>query len=151
MRRREALYRTGVLAATGGLAALAGCSGGGDADTERTTSASLSREGFDYREGEDGNLVVTVTMTNSGSSEGTGYLYVTATAATPTASEATSDEETVDETDAPVDGDGDGRVASRKSREVSVPAGETLTVEVPFEITYEQFTRAGGIDVDLRT
>jgi len=150
MRRRDALRRSAVLGATGGLAALAGCSGGGDAATEAT--ASLSRESFDYRAADDGTLVVSVTITNSGSTDATGYLYVTVTAATPTPDENASaaNGTAAGETDTPVDGDGDGTVASRQSREVTVAAGETRTVEVPFEFTYEQFTREGGIDVDLR-
>ena len=156
MRRRDALYRSGLLAATGGLAALAGCSGGGD-DAATDSEASLSRESFDYREADDGTLIVEVTITNSGATETTGYLYVTVTAATPTPDEnasagnGTASNETAGGTDTPVDGDDDGTVASRQSREVTVAAGETRTVEVPFEFTYEQFTREGGIDVDLRT
>lgn len=137
MYRRDTLRTCALLGTTGGLGLLAGCSAGGEESTDESEdSEPLSKQNFDYEEGEDGNLVITVTIENSGTAEETGYLYVTATVA-----ESTRGTETDDDIDT---------VASRESREVTVPAGETKTVRVPFEFTYEQFLQKGGIEVDLR-
>lgn len=156
MRRRDTLRKCATLGAAGSLGLLAGCSGGSE-QSESEESASLDVTTFDYREGESGNLVVTVTVENSGDSAGTGRLYVTVIV-----TETTSETDTGNGTDGGDDGDGgdddedggddeDGTVATRKSLEVTVPAGETKTVEIPFEFTVEQFHQGGSIDVDLRT
>ena len=136
MHRRGTLRRCAVLGATGGLSLLAGCSGGGSEEGEDGES-SLSVETFDYREGDSGNLVVTVTVKNPGDAEASGKLYLDVTAA-----ESTTETETEE--------DGDDTTAARESKDVTVPAGETETVEVPFEFTVEQFERDGSLDVDLR-
>ncbi|WP_135825418.1 hypothetical protein [Halorussus ruber] len=142
MRRRDTLRRCAVLGATGGLALLAGCSGGGGGDGgsgggDESAESSLSVETFNYEEGDDGALVVTVSVTNAGDSSASGKLYVTVSAAEPTAKTETTD-------------DGDDTTAARESLDVTVPAGETKTVEVPFEFTVEQFEQDGSLEVDLR-
>ena len=134
MHRRDTLRRCAVLGATGGLSLLAGCSGG-DSEEGENEESSLSVETFDYREGDSGNLVVMVTVKNPGDAEASGKLYLDVTAA-----ESTTETEE----------DGDDTAAARESRDVTVPAGETETVEVPFEFTVEQFERDGSLDVDLR-
>jgi hypothetical protein len=136
MHRRDTLQRCAVLGATGGLTLLAGCSAGDSEDGEDGRS-SLSVETFDYREGDSGNLVVTVTVRNSGDAEASGKLYLDVSAA-----ESTTETETED--------DGDDTIAARESRDVTVAAGETESVEVPFEFTVEQFERDGSLEVDLR-
>jgi hypothetical protein len=141
MRRRDTLRRCAVLGATGGLSLLAGCSGGsggrGGSDEGDSDESSLSVETFDYEEGDDGSLVVTVSVKNAGDAEASGKLYVTVSAAEPTSETETTD-------------DGDDTTAARESLGVTVPAGETETVEVPFEFTVEQFERDGSLEVDLR-
>jgi hypothetical protein len=142
MDRRDILRRCGAVSAAG-LGLLTGCSGGGDDPTDESadeTSASLEVTDFDYHEGDSGTLVVTATVENAGKSEATGHLYVTVTAAATTADPengtATESEETV---------------ASRESREVTVPGGEATNVEIPFELGIEQFERSGTLELDLRT
>jgi hypothetical protein len=147
MNRRDILRKCGAAVAAGGLGLLAGCSGGGETPDDGSgseESASLKTTGFDYEEGDSGNLVITVTIENSGEAEGTGHLYVTVTAAATTT-------ETKDDANENATEDDNGTVASRKSREVTVPAGETKTLEIPFEFTVEQFERRGNLDIDLRT
>jgi hypothetical protein len=147
MRRRDTLRKCATLGAAGSLGLLAGCSGGGEqSESESEESAELSVKTFDYREGDSGNLVVTATVENTGDSEETGHLYVTVTAM-----QTTSENETDGSGDEGDGEDTDETVASRESLEVTVPAGETKTVEVPFEFTVEQFERKGSIKVDLRT
>lgn len=141
MHRRDTLRRGALLGATGGLGLLAGCTGSSE-ETDEKSAASLSVENFDYEEGDSGKLVVTVDVRNSGSSEGSGRLYVTVTAA-----ETTSANESEDGGGS----DGDGTVAARKSREVTVPAGETKTVTLSFDIGYDQFLQKGSLNVDFRT
>jgi hypothetical protein len=136
MHRRGTLRRCAILGATGGLSLLAGCSGGGSEEGEDGGS-SLSVETFDYQEGDSGNLVVTVTVKNPGDAEASGKLYLDVTAAEPTTETETGE-------------DGDDTMAARESKDVTVPAGETETVEVPFEFTVEQFERDGSLEVDLR-
>ncbi|PSQ49159.1 hypothetical protein BRD15_03960 [Halobacteriales archaeon SW_6_65_15] len=146
MNRRDILRKCGAVGTAGGLGLLAGCSGGGESDgrSGAEESASLEVTDFDYHEDDSGELVVTVTIENSGESEGTGHLYVTVTAAATTSeSEGDAEGETTTENAE--------TVASRESREVTVPAGETTTLEIPFEFTVEQFHRRGDLKVDLRT
>ncbi|MFC7080974.1 hypothetical protein [Halorussus caseinilyticus] len=121
---------------------------GGSGDAESGPSADLSKEGFDFREDESGNLVVTVTVKNAGDAEGTGHVYVTVTASEPTTGTETSDNAT-GESETETD-DGDDTVAARESREVTVPAGETKTVTLSFDVAYRQFARGGNIEVDFR-
>ncbi|PSP55735.1 hypothetical protein BRC82_03890 [Halobacteriales archaeon QS_1_67_19] len=141
MRRRDTLRTCGALAAAGGLGLLAGCSGGGE---DPDGSASLAVESFDYREGESGDLVVTVTVANAGEADGTGYLYLTVTAAAESAGNESDSGGSENESD------GDNTVTVRKSREVSVPADGSKTVEIPVDVRYEQFVEKGSIDPDLR-
>ncbi|MFC4449444.1 hypothetical protein [Halorussus aquaticus] len=141
MRRRDILRNGAALGATASVGALAGCAGGGGGESEQ--SAALSKESFDFHEGESGNLVVAVTLKNAGETDGTGNLYVTVTAA----AERTDGNQTEGNRS---DGGDDGTVASRESMEVTVPAGETKTVELAFDISYEQFSRQGSINVDFR-
>ncbi|NEU57421.1 hypothetical protein [Halorussus sp. MSC15.2] len=141
MRRRDILRNCAALGATASVGVLAGCAGGGG-DSESGQSAALSKESFDFREGESGNLVVSVTLKNAGEVEGTGNLYVTVTAAERTDGNQSDGNQS--------DGGDDGTVASRESMEVTVPAGETKTVELAFGISYEQFSREGSINVDFR-
>ena len=133
MRRRDVIRNCAALGATAGLGALAGCTGGDDGSK---SSASLSQTSFDQWESDSGDLVVSVTVENTGTAEGTGDLYVTVTAAEPSSGNGTAE--------------GDGTVASRESRDVTVPAGETKTVEIAFDIPYEQFRQKGSIDIDFR-
>ncbi|NHN57916.1 MULTISPECIES: hypothetical protein [Halorussus] len=133
MRRRDVLRNCAALGAAAGVGSLAGCAGGGD--DESKSAASLSQTSFDRRESESGDLVVTVTIENTGTEAGTGDLYVTVTAAEPSSGNETDD---------------DGTVASRESRDVTVPAGESKTVEIEFDIPYEQFREQGSIDIDFR-
>jgi hypothetical protein len=146
MDRRDILRKCGSTGIAGGLGLLAGCTGGGRPGDGSGSgeSASLEVTNFDYEAGDSGKLVVTVTIENSGESAGTGHLYVTVTAA-----EATSD--TADDANQNTTDDENNTVASRESREVTVPAGETKTLEIPFEFTVEQFRRRGTLDIDLRT
>ncbi|WP_435179837.1 hypothetical protein [Halorussus sp. AFM4] len=132
MRRRDVLRNGAALGAAVGLGALAGCTGG---DDESDSAASLAQTGFDRRKSESGTLVVTVTIENTGTEAGTGDLYVTVTAAEPAGGNGTAE---------------DGTVASRESRDVTVPAGETKTVEIEFDIPYEQFRQKGSINIDFR-
>ncbi|WP_137283536.1 hypothetical protein [Halorussus salinisoli] len=137
MHRRDALRNCLAVGATASLGTLAGCSGGsGDSGSEQ--SGALSKESFDFREGESGNLVVSVTVKNSGDAEGTGNVYVSVTASERTSETGTDD-------------DDDDTVSARKSRDVTVPAGESKTVTLAFDIGYDQFARKGNIDVDFRT
>lgn len=145
MRRRDTLRKCATLGAAGSLGLLAGCSGGGE-QSDSEGSPELAATNHNYREGESGNLVVTVTIENSGESEGTGRLYVTVIV-----TETTSETETGNGSESADSDDEDRTVASRESMEVTVPAGETKTVEIPFEFTVEQFHQGGSIDVDLRT
>ena len=145
MERRDILQKCVGFGVAGGLGLLAGCSGGGSPGGESANEASLKVTDFDYEEGDSGNLVVTVTIENSGESEGTGYLYVTVTAAATTSEEGEDDGGQNDTTEE------SNTVASRESREVTVPAGETTTLEIPFEFTVEQFKRRGNLDIDVRT
>ena len=152
MRRRDTLRKCATLGAAGSLGLLAGCSGGGE-QSESEESAELAVKNFDYREGESGNLVVTVTVENSGDSEGTGHLYVTVIA-TETTTETGNGTAGSDEDGGNDENGGDaedGTIATRESLEVTVPAGETKSLEIPFEFTVEQFERGGTIDIDLRT
>ena len=132
MRRRDVIRNCAALGAAAGVGTLAGCTGGGD---ESESGASLAQTEFDRRKSESGNLVVTVTVENTGTEAGTGDLYVTVTAAEPSGANET---------------DSNGTVASRESRDVTVPAGETETVEIEFDIPYEQFRQKGSIDIDFR-
>ena len=155
MDRRDILRKCGAAGVAGGLGLLAGCTGGGSpgSDSDAAESASLEVTNLDYEEGDSGELVVTVTIENSGESAGTGHLYVTVTAAEATG-ETTDDANergTEDGAGGSTTDDGNDTVASRESREVTVPAGETKTLEIPFEFTVEQFQRRGSLDVDLRT
>lgn len=136
MHRRDTLRKCAVLGATGGLSLLAGCSGGEDGS--ETEQSSLSIETFDYREGDSGNFVATVTVKNSGEAEASGKLYLDVTAAEPTSETETEE-------------DGDDTTATRESLDVTVPAGETKTVSVPFDLTIEQFERNGSLEVDIRS
>ena len=138
MRRRDVLRKCVTLGAAGSLGPLAGCAGGGE-ESDSESAASLSVDTFDYREGDSGNLVVTVDVQNSGSAEGSGRLYVTVTASRTTSANGTAG------------GDGDDTVGTREVVEVTVPAGETETVTLSFEFTYDQFARKGSLNVDLRT
>ena len=157
MRRRDTLRKCAVVGATGGLGLLAGCTGGDDGASKQ---ADLSKESFDFHEGESGNLVVTVTVKNAGTAEGSGRLYVTVIAAettTETASGGGRSNATESSgndgsgTESRNDGDGDDTVATREMVKVTVPAGETKTIRVPFEIGHDRFVRKGTIRVDLRT
>lgn len=134
MRRRETLRNCALVGATGGLSLLAGCAGGDDGPTP-----DLSVTNTDIREGEEGALVVDATVENAGDAEGTGTLYLTVTAA-----ESVSGNETADDGGVATD-------ATREKVEMTLAAGETETVAVEFEFTYDQFLREGSINSDIRT
>ena len=121
MQRRDILQKCVGVATVGGLAALAGCTG---SDADEGGTAVLERAGLDYAKGESGGLVVTVDVKNVGDAEGKGTLYVTVSA---------------------------GDDVTRESKSVTVPAGETTTLELAFDLSYETFEDDGSIDTDLRT
>ncbi|UPV99214.1 hypothetical protein M0R88_11830 [Halorussus gelatinilyticus] len=128
------MVRNGALVgATGGLSLLAGCAGGGD-----EPRPALKVVKTNIREGESGALVVEATVENSGDAKGSGTLYLTVTAA-----ESASGNETADDGTAATD-------ATREKVPVTVAAGETETVTVEFEFTYDQFVRKGSINSDIR-
>jgi len=121
MRRRDVLRTCGGTAAVAGLAALAGCSGGDDAADEG--SPALEVADFDHAESDAGDLLITVIVENTGDAEGSGTLYVTVEA---------------------------GEDITRESRDVTVAAGETATLELEVGFAYDRFRSRGSLSFDLR-
>ncbi|WP_132057500.1 hypothetical protein [Halorussus amylolyticus] len=122
MRRRDTLRKCVGVVTVGGLGALAGCTGGGDADDGG--EANLAVEGFDHGADDSGELVVTVTVENDGDAEGSGTLYVEVEA---------------------------GEDITRESQEVTVAPGGSETYDLKFPFDYERFRDQGSISLDLRT
>jgi len=122
MRRRDVLRTCGGTAAVAGLAALAGCSGGDDAETDEGSPA-LEVADFDHAESDSGDLLITVTVENAGDAEGSGTLYVTVEA---------------------------GDDITRESRDVTVSAGEATTLELEVGFAYDRFRSRGSLSFDLR-
>ncbi|WP_134672507.1 hypothetical protein [Halorussus marinus] len=123
MRRRDVLRTCGAAGSVAGLAALAGCSSGDDAESD-AGSVALELAEFDHAESDSGDLLVTATVENAGDAEGSGTLYVTVEA---------------------------GEDVTRESRAVTVAAGESTTVEIEVGFAYERFRSGGSLSFDLRT
>ncbi|MFC4549003.1 MULTISPECIES: hypothetical protein [Halorussus] len=87
-------------------------------------NASLSVSNFKYEKGDGGKLDVLVTVKNGGAKEATGTAYATV------------------ET---------GGHAARRSKKVTVPAGETKTTRLSFDFAFEQFEKKGTLKVDVRS
>lgn len=77
---------------------------------------------WDLLEDDDGRLLVTATVINDAPSERSGRLVVT----------VTLDDETVE-----------------ADRELSVPAGEELPVELVVDVPFDRFDTAGSLTLDL--
>jgi hypothetical protein len=87
-----------------------------------TEGDSFAVVAIDYREDDSGNLVVLVTVENGGQESRSGTLRTTV---------------------------GVGGETLTESTDLTVAAGESEDVEVPFEASFEEFEEAGSIDLDL--
>ncbi|WP_435153812.1 hypothetical protein [Haladaptatus sp. DFWS20] len=126
MRRREALQQFGLVAAiasTGGCAAILGGGNQTPNDGDRKVSGSLETVGINgVTEGDEGNLVVSVSIKNTGDSKESATLKVSAE---------------IDDT------------VHEKSPKVTVPAGKTKEVKIPFEVKYAKYEEASRTSISL--
>ena len=135
MYRREALGRLAAV----GVAALAGCGsvgatgrdgprppeapeGSGPSGGAGGSDRSLAVGGIDYRADDAGNLVVVVTVENGDGQSRSGTLTTTVTL---------------------------GGEKLTESTDVTVEADDSEAVEIPFEVSFDDFEQDGSININL--
>lgn len=132
MRRRDVLRTT----ATIGVVGLAGCGADGRRPRRRIGPPTepperpasdpdeepFAVESLDYTEDEAGNLVVVVSVANDDDHERSGTLRASV---------------------------GAGGTTMSNAKDVTVAAGETTAVELPFAMNFSDFEQSGSIDLDL--
>ena len=128
MRRRESLQKLGLvvsLTSMSGCAAILGGRRNKKDDGNNSRSGNLKSLGLHPKKGKDGNLVVVVKVKNDGKKKESADLKVTVKT--------------------------DGAV-HEATPTISVPAGETKDIQVPFEMEYKRYKNATNrpISIDLK-
>lgn len=113
------MQRRDALQSFGSLATTAGLAllAGCSGSDDRDNRSPVDVESFDYRKGESGALLVVATVVNDGDDSAHATLRIQVEV---------------------------GETAYRESREVTVPGGESKTLETEFQVTFERFIEGGG-------
>ncbi len=125
MRRRESLQKLGLvvsLTSMSGCATILGDRGNQKDDGDNSRSGDLESRGIKPKKGENGHLVVVVTVKNTGKETESADLKVTVKT--------------------------DGTV-HEETPTITIPAGKTKEVSVPFDMTYDRYENATNRPISI--